>query len=162
MKANIKRLLLCGGCIVALSGGSVEANDDDPLVRMFEWWNQAFKTPGAFTQEGFERYFTEGAVLIVNGEKSAEGIPDLTEHFRNIQANSEAVHIILPFVESFTSGDRIFTYHFVYRRRDGQEQCMRTMGYAVTRDEKIALINFVRIPYDPQTSFDRGCAVADR
>lgn len=134
---------------------------DDALTRMFEWWNEAFKTPSAFTEQAFREHFTDDAVLIVDGVESAKGITELATHFQRIQANSESVRIVLPFAESFSSGDRIFTYHFVHRRRDGEESCMRAMGYAVMKNEKIALIDLVRVLHVPEKSVGPGCDVGD-
>lgn len=154
---RIAILLYVFASVVALITVNPLYANDDPLTRMFEWFNESMPIPGAFTEAAFRKYFTEDTVLIVNGKKSAQGIPELTRHFQDIQARPGTVRIILPFVESFAQGDKIFTYHFVYRLVDGKEQCLRTMGYGVIKNEKIALIDFVRIPYEPGVSFDSGC-----
>jgi len=133
------------------------ASEIDPLTRMFKWWNKAIATPGALTEQAFRQYFTDDTVLILNGKVSSEGIAALTKSFQNIQANSETVKIILPFVESFREGDKIFTHHFIYSVRNGEEGCLRAMGYAVIRDGKIARIHFLRVPYEPGISIDNGC-----
>ncbi len=137
-----------------LFAGPVAA-DDDALVRMFRWWNDAFVTEGGFNQEAFARYWTEDAALIIDGEDV------LTRHFQKIQANTDRVRIELPFEDSFTVGDRIFTHHFIYRRNGQEEGCLRAMGYAETRDGKLSVVNLVRVPYDPETAYDGGCKGAD-
>jgi len=124
---------------------------------MFNWWNEAIATPGSLTEQAFLNYYTEDVVLILNGKVSSTGIAELTKSFQGIQANSQAVKIILPFEDLFIEGDRIFTHHFIYRHRDGIESCLRAMGYADLRDGKIARIHFVRVPYEPEGSVDQGC-----
>lgn len=145
-------------CLIALLIlQPANADGRDPLTRMFEWWNKAIATPGALTESAFQEYFTDDIVLILNGKVSSDGISELTKNFQHIQANSETVRIVLPFVESFSQGDRIFTHHFIYSVRNGEEHCLRAMGYAVIRNEKIARIHFLRVPYEPGISIDNGC-----
>jgi ketosteroid isomerase-like protein len=126
----------------------------DVLVDMFVWWNAAYKQKDGFTEAAFSKYFTDDAILRVNGSDRSKGLKDLAAHFRDIQARSESVEIELPFIDEFTSanGDRIFTHHFVKAREKGQEKDQdsreRVMGYAAIRDGKISLINFVSVP-DP-------------
>jgi ketosteroid isomerase-like protein len=122
----------------------------DVLVDMFVWWNAAYKQKDGFTEVAFSKYFTDDAILRVNGSDRSKGLKDLAAHFRAIQARSESVEIELPFIDEFASanGDRIFTHHFVKAREKGQDSRERVMGYAAIRDGKISLINFVSVP-DP-------------
>jgi hypothetical protein len=130
----------------------------DPLTEMFTWWNQAFKTPGAFTPDAFRRFFTEDATIVLNGKQSSKGIAAMTAQFQKIQRETSAVEIVLPFREGFVSGDKIFTYHFIRSVRDGTPGCLRVMGYAVMRQGKIALVNLLRIPEDlSQTQVEAEC-----
>jgi hypothetical protein len=140
-------------CLVPVEGRAADA-----LTNMFTWWNQAFKTPGAFTADAFRRYFTEDAAIVLNGKRSAKGIPALVEQFQRIQANSKSVEIVLPFREGFVSRNKIFTYHFIRSERDGRHECLRVMGYAVLRNGKIALVDLLRIPEDTaSTAVDEAC-----
>ncbi len=116
----------------------------DALSRMFGWWNGAICDPQGFTEDAFRQHFTEDAQLIVNGSVSAQGIAALTAHFRRIQARVDAVEIELPFRECFSTGDRIFTYHFIRSHIGGELQVLRAMGYAVVRDDKLALVHLTR------------------
>jgi ketosteroid isomerase-like protein len=129
---------------------SAAVNRPDPLVAMFVWWNAAYLQKDGFTAEAFGRYFTDDAVMRINGKDRCKGLEDLAQHFRDIQAHTEMVVIDLPFIDEFTStnGDRIFTHHFVRAREHGEESRERVMGYAVIKDGKIALLNFVSVP-DP-------------
>ena len=122
----------------------------DVLVDMFVWWNAAYKQTDGFTEAAFSKYFTDDAILRVNGSDRGKGLKDLAAHFRAIQARSESVEIELPFIDEFTAanGDRIFTHHFVKAREKGQDSRERVMGYAAIRDGKISLISFVSVP-DP-------------
>ena len=139
--------LLCILCL-AIALLPAQAHATDALTTMFTWWNQAFKTPGAFTPEAFRRYFTEDAAIVLNGKESARGIPALVAQFQRIQANTQSVEIVLPFREGFVSGDKIFTYHFIRSERAGHSECLRVMGYATLRHGKIAFVNLLRIPED--------------
>ena len=87
------------------------ADSPDPLVKMFVWWNAAYKQKDGFTAESFSHYFTSDAVMRINGKDRCTGIEDLAKHFRDIQAATDMVVIDLPFIDEFTSpsGDRIFT-----------------------------------------------------
>jgi len=140
-----------------MGGRRTQATEDDPLSRMFKWWNVAIATPGALTEQAFRKYFTDDIVLVLNGKVSSNGIAELTKSFQKIQANSETVRIVLPFEDSFSEGDKIFTHHFISSVRNGIESCLRVMGYGVIRGGKIARIHFVRVPYEPGISFDKGC-----
>ena len=127
------------------------ADTPDPLVAMFVWWNSAYKQKDGFTAQSFSRYFTPDAVMRINGKDRCKGLADLAQHFRDIQARTEMVAIVLPFIDEFTSpsGDRIFTHHFVLAREHGKDSRERVMGYASIRNGKISLINFVSVPDPP-------------
>jgi hypothetical protein len=146
-----RRILAAGVCLVLVllaSGFAAAAARHDVLVDMFVWWNAAYKQKDGFTEAAFSRYFTDDAILRVNGSDRSKGLKDLATHFRDIQARTEMVEIELPFIDEFTSpnGDRIFTHHFVAAREQGQDSRERVMGYAAIRDGKISLINFVSVP----------------
>jgi ketosteroid isomerase-like protein len=146
-----RRILAAGVCLVLVllaSGFAAAAARHDVLVDMFVWWNAAYKQKDGFTEAAFSRYFTDDAILRVNGSDRSKGLKDLAAHFRDIQARTEMVEIELPFIDEFTSpgGDRIFTHHFVAAREKGQDSRERVMGYAAIRDGKISLINFVSVP----------------
>ncbi len=136
--------------LAAVSGEAKRADSPDPLVKMFVWWNAAYKQKDGFTTESFSQYFTPDAVMRINGKDRCHGVEDLAKHFRDIQAATEMVVIDLPFIDEFSSpsGDRIFTHHFVRAREHGKDSRERVMGYASIKDGKISLINFVSVP-DP-------------
>jgi ketosteroid isomerase-like protein len=138
------------GTFSALESTAARADAPDPLVAMFQWWNGAYKQKDGFTAESFSRYFTPDAVMRINGKDRCKGLEDLARHFRDIQARTERVAIVLPFIDEFTSpsGDRIFTHHFVLAREHGKDSRERVMGYASIKNGKISLINFVSVP-DP-------------
>jgi ketosteroid isomerase-like protein len=146
-----------GVALLTLAAGpSRAARDDspDPLVRMFVWWNAAYKQKDGFTAESFSRYFTPDAVMRINGKDRCTGVQDLAKHFRDIQARTEMVAIDLPFIDEFTSpsGDRIFTHHFVRAREHGKDSRERVMGFVAIKNGKISLINFVSVPDSPDDS----------
>lgn len=124
---------------------------DDLLTRMFIWWDAAFKDPNGFTPEAFSRYYTDDAVMRINGTDRAKGLNALAERFRMIQSKTSVVDIKVPFVESFSSPDgrQIFTYHLIDAVEDGKPSHEMVMGYATIRDGKIALINFLSVTGEP-------------
>ena len=124
---------------------------DDVLSRMFVWWDAAFKSPEGFTPEAFGRYFTEDAVMRINGTNRAKGLTDLAARFRMIQKKVDSVEIKVPFVESFSSpdGSKIFTYHLEEAIENGKPSHSMVMGYAEIRGGKIALINFISMEGQP-------------
>ncbi len=128
--------------------GATREASADPLVAMFVWWNAAYKQKDGFSEAAFSHYFTSDAVMRINGSDRCKGVADLARHFRDIQARTEAVSIVLPFIDEFTSADgtQIFTHHFVLGREHGKDSRDRVMGYATIRDGKISLINFVSVP----------------
>jgi hypothetical protein len=130
------------------SSGFAAAARHDVLIDMFVWWNAAYKQKDGFTEAAFSRYFTTDAILRVNGSDRSRGLAELAAHFRDIQARTQMVEIVLPFIDEFASarGDRIFTHHFVKARENGTESRERVMGYATIRAGKISLINFVSVP----------------
>ena len=141
----------------AFGGAAYAATPDatpDPLVAMFVWWNAAYKQKDGFTAEAFSRHFTKDAVMRINGSDRCKGVADLAQHFRDIQARTDAVSIELPFIGEFTSADgtQIFTHHFVLAREHGKDSRDRVMGYATIRDGKISLLNFVSVPDLPATA----------
>jgi hypothetical protein len=149
MIVSKRRMVISVALCFALSPAWVGAASahHDVLIDMFVWWNSAYQHPDGFTEETFARYFTPDAVLRVNGEDRCKGLAQWVTHFREIQAKTEMVEIQMPFIDEFKSplGDRIFTHHLIKAREHGKESWERVMGYALVRDGRIALINFVSV-----------------
>ena len=74
------------------SAGATLAGDksENVLVDMFAWWNATIKVPGGFTEEGFARFFTEDAAIIVNNREVVRGVENMVPHFQSIQENTES------------------------------------------------------------------------
>ncbi len=122
---------------------------DDPVSRMFAWWNQAFKTPGAYTADNFRKHFTDDATLILEGRTVISGVDQWATHFQKIQSGGGEVEIVVPFKEMFRTGDRVYTYHVIRSRRGGKAACSLAAGHAVLKGDKIASIVLVRAEVDP-------------
>ncbi|WP_016745360.1 hypothetical protein [Rhizorhabdus wittichii] len=122
----------------------------DALSRMFLWWDQAFRTPGAYMPEAFSQFFTPDATLTLEGRQVISGLDQWAAHFRKIQAGGGEVEIVVPFKQVFEKDGMIYTYHVIRSRRDGTVACSLAAGHAVLRGGKIAAITLVRIPLDPE------------
>jgi len=134
--------------LVVLAGSAAQAaSEASELERMFRWWNGAMARPDGFSAEGFRRHFTEDAVITINGTERVRGIDAMVARFRDIQSSTDSVVVQVPFIEEFRSGEKIFTYHESYAVIDGRAENDLVMGYAVIRDGKIALVNFLN--YQP-------------
>lgn len=141
----------------ASSETQAPAATDMILEDMFVWWNAAYlDEENGFTREAFGQFYTDDAVMRINGRVTVRGIDNMVERFRGIQQRTEAVEIIVPFEEKFISreGDKIFTYHLARSRENGQEQDSygQIMGYAEIRNGKISVIDFVSIDTPQQDS----------
>lgn len=126
----------------------------DRLTEMFTWWNQAMKTPGAFTEEAFARYFTADAPLVINGVETMRGPAGWADRFQMIQGATDAVEIVIPFRYSFQQGDRIYTYHIIRSRAAGKVDCMLAAGHAELEGDRISRVILVREPIDPASDPD--------
>lgn len=140
--------------IAASESGSEPARKLDRLSEMFTWWNTAMKTPGAFTEEGFQEYFTADAPLTIDGVEVMRGPAGWAERFRKIQSMVDVVEIVLPFRYSFQAGDRIYTYHIIRSRAEGKVSCMLAAGHADLVDGQISAVTLVRAEIDPASDPD--------
>lgn len=141
-------LWLCAAATLPAASVAAEPSGD-VLSRFFVWWNQTFKQPGGYTAEGFGRWFTPDATLYLEGKEVIRGLDGWASHFQKIQAGGGDVEIVVPFKRVFQSGDRIYTYHVIRSRRDGQVACSLAAGHAELRGGKISTIVLVRSTLDP-------------
>jgi hypothetical protein len=133
----------------AAAAATATERSDDPVSRMFIWWNQAFKTPGAYTAANFRKHFTEDATLILEGRTVISGVEQWATHFQKIQSGGGEVEIVVPFKEMFRTGDRVYTYHVIRSRRGGKAACSLAAGHATLKGDRIASIVLVRAEVDP-------------
>ena len=169
----MKRTLVIASMLAAASFASVGSapamaaapatavkSSDDMLSQMFAWWNQAFKTPGAYTAANFSKFFTPDAALVLEGRTVINGVDQWATHFQKIQAGGGDVEIVVPFKQVFQSGNLIYTYHVIRSRRGGEVACSLAAGHAELRDGKISTIVLVRHALDPKKeTLDPQCWV---
>jgi hypothetical protein len=148
MMAAIAAASLSVPAAVALSNAPQARPATDKLSQMFLWWNQAFKTPGAYTAENFSKHFTPDATLVLEGRTIIRGVDQWATHFQKIQSDGGDVEIVVPFKEVFEKDGKIYNYHVIRARRDGKTTCSLAAGHAELRDGKIASIVLVRSPLD--------------
>ena len=146
----MKRLLSFAFISMLLCVAPASTAQDSPnvMVQMFNWWNAAYKVEGAFTSEAFSQFYTKDAVMIIDGSVRATGLDEFSRNFNKIQKSVESVTIQMPPIESFSQGDRIFTYHKDLVHDQGQDSVGYVMGYVVVSDGKISEINFVNMDED--------------
>lgn len=102
-----------------------------------------------FNRSGFSRYFSDNAILELDGVAVATGIDNLTAHFKAIQDSGAQVEIVLPFVAEMSGKDRIYTYHVIRSRRGGAARCMLAAGHADLEHGRIRKISLVRSVIQP-------------
>jgi hypothetical protein len=143
--------LLC--TVLVMAGLALPARAEmpatDALSKMFLWWNQAYKTPGAYTADNFRKHFTEDATLTLEGRTVISGVEQWATHFQKIQSGGGDVEIVVPFKAVAQAGDLIYNYHLIRSRRGGELSCSLAAGDARLRDGKIASITLVRATLDP-------------
>ena len=145
---KMRAILACAAALLMTAPATAKA-PSDALSKMFLWWDQAFKTPGAFTPENFAKYFTPDATLTLEGRTVINGVNEWATHFQKIQASGSEVEIVVPFKQVFQQGSTIYTYHVIRSRRNGEVGCVLAAGHAEMRGTKIASITLVRMPMDP-------------
>jgi hypothetical protein len=143
------RAILTGAAALLITVPAAAKAPTDALSKMFIWWDQAFKMPGAFTPENFAKYFTPDATLTLEGRTVINGVGEWATHFQKIQASGSEVEIVVPFKRVFQQGSTIYTYHVIRSRRNGEVGCVLAAGHAELRGTKIAAITLVRMPMDP-------------
>jgi hypothetical protein len=146
-----KRIAVLAGLVATFclsASQAAPAPSSDALSKMFIWWNQAFKTPGAYTADAFRKHFTEDATLILEGREVIHGVDQWATHFQRIQAGGGEVEIVVPFKDVFQKGNKIYNYHVIRSRRDGKVGCSLAAGHAELRGGKIASIVLVRAEVD--------------
>ena len=144
-----KLAILAGVMALGLALPAQAKAPTDALSKMFIWWDAAFKTPGAYTPENFSKFFTPDATLTLEGKTVIHGVAEWATHFQKIQASGSEVEIVVPFKQVFQQGSKIYTYHVIRSRRNGQVGCVLAAGHAEMRGSKIASITLVRMPMDP-------------
>ncbi|MFT4045672.1 MAG: hypothetical protein QM661_03155 [Solimonas sp.] len=152
-------LAITGLLSAGSAGAATPAPGSDELSRMFKWWNGAFKIKGSFTPDAFRQYFTEDAQLILDGRVAIHNVQEWAEHFQAIQARIDEVEIVLPFMEEFQQGNKIYTYHLIRARNKGEPSCEIAAGHAVLRGGKIASLALVRTDLTPEQARQMpGCS----
>jgi hypothetical protein len=157
----MKKTLILASALAALNFAAPAAAQEKPatdvLSKMFIWWNEAFRTPGAYTPENFSKFFTPDATLVLEGRTVINGVDQWATHFQRIQSGGGDVEIVVPFKDVFEADDRVYTYHVIRSRRDGKAGCSLAAGHAELEGGKIASIVLVRHtleagkdPLDPQ------------
>jgi hypothetical protein len=123
---------------------------DDPLTRMFAWWNQAYGRENGFTEDGLGQFFAPDAAMFINGQPRAEGLAAITARFRTVQATTDHVEILLPFQACFASADgsRIYTRHQVRAVVAGKPAGELVGGWAELADGRITRLDFLSIETD--------------
>jgi hypothetical protein len=149
MKPKLLFATLAASLALAAPAHAAAKPATDMLSKMFIWWNQAFKTPGAYTPENFSRFFTPDATLVLEGRTVINGVNEWATHFQKIQAGGGDVEIVVPFKEVFEKNGMIYNYHVIRSRRDGKTSCSLAAGHATLRGGKISSIVLVRSTLDP-------------
>ena len=123
-----------------------EGNVPSRLCQMFEWWNEIIGDNSRIVRSEFSKFFTDDAVMVINREVRASGIDEIIERFLSVHHSVDYVEICLPVEKEFSSANNIFTSHLVKSRVGNDFNEEHVVGYAETKDDKIAIINFLSLP----------------
>ena len=136
-------ILVLGFSIQSFAASSNDSSADI-LEQMFTWWNAIMRSDEELKTEDFARYYTDDAVIVLNGKERVRGVAMMPDFFKANRDRTEFIEIVLPFKEKFMAGEKIFTYHTIRAVRNGVEELSHNMGYAVIENGKIASVNLAR------------------
>jgi hypothetical protein len=115
---------------------------DDPVSRMFEWWNCAFADNG-FNRGLLAAHFTEDTLLIVNGARRAGGLDALAEHFSKIRGGLEFAAVRLPLLLCYRAGAGVLVHYIIDARNGERTRSEESIGHMRLSGDKIALIDIM-------------------
>jgi hypothetical protein len=118
------------------SPAGASADQDNVVVRMFEWWNRAYRD-GCFTPSGFRRFFTEQAPFVVDGGVRGVGPDEISGHFERVLAATETVELVLPVEATLAAADLAFVRYRATAKVGGRDQAEECMAMARLRDNRI-------------------------
>jgi hypothetical protein len=127
----------------------------DKLSQLFVWWNEAMRTPGAYTSEAFAQRITSDASFVIDGVEVMRAPGGWASRSDALQKVTEAMEIVLPFRYAFQVGNSVYTYHVIRARAQGRTLCMLASGHAELRGDLISRVTIVRAEIDPAT--DKDC-----
>jgi ketosteroid isomerase-like protein len=116
---------------------SGDPQDDNPVVRMFAWWNEAYRNR-AFTPKGFAQFFTEDAPFIVNGGRRGAGPSEICAHFQVIRAATDRVELVLPVRDALASPSLAFVHYQVVAQSAGKMEGEDCVAVAQLRGGRIS------------------------
>ena len=125
-----------------------KSTEENAIVRMFSWWNDAFIDPKGFTPINFSEHYTDKAVLIVNGRLRGKGLEELACHYCTLQANFTLIQMELPVLDSFSCHDRAFVQCVTKANRGDEWLHEEAMAVATLENGKIALLKVIGRPID--------------
>ena len=109
----------------------------NPITRMFEWWNEAYRAEG-FTPIAFADHFTTDALFIVDGGVRGSGPAEICAHFARIAQQTDAVELVTPVIATLADEAQGFVHYrctFSSGDKHGSEVCL---AHAKLQDDKIA------------------------
>jgi hypothetical protein len=116
---------------------------ENPIVRMFEWWNAEFSDPEGFAPEAFSLHYCEDAELIVNGNVRGQGFDALSRHYRKLQTEFDSIQMELPVLDEFACGDRAFVRCVTRAVRSEEVIREESMAVATLSSGKMSLLNVI-------------------
>ncbi len=129
---------------LALAPAAGNAANTDVVTEMYTWWNKAIYSSSELTPAAFGEYYTQDAVLKLNGVVVDKGVDNISKRFVALSSRGGKVENIMPALVVFQSGDQVFMQHLIYSARDGKEVCMIAAGHADLVGGKIAVMDIVR------------------
>ena len=114
------------------------------IEEMFAWWNEAMLDPDGFTAEGFGRFYTRDARLIVNGQLRSDSLESMAAHYRRIQAMPATVQMALPVDDAFATDDRAFVHcRTIVEPEEGERIEEEAMAFATISEGRMTMLRVV-------------------
>ncbi|MEX1146743.1 MAG: nuclear transport factor 2 family protein [Sphingomonadales bacterium] len=126
-----------------MTSPDADTGPENPIVRMFTWWNRAFGEVDGFTPQAFADHYTSDGELVVNGNLRGRGPEALARHYRNLQDSFDTIRMVLPVIDDFSCTDRAFVQCVTEAVRDGKTIREEAMAAATIRDGRIAHLKVI-------------------
>lgn len=117
--------------------------NDNIIIRMFEWWNTAMSNASLLTADGFSSFYVPDARLVVNGQTRCTNLQEMAVHYRAIHDRCDEVRMLLPVLARFNTETNAFVFCRTFARVGQEESAEMAMAYADVVDGRMKLLEVI-------------------